>query len=558
MKIKIKKVLKGMVCLCSLLFFFSSVFAGTAGVIGNETMPIKGNGSTGTPYVYLIDEDSKVTWKHLNKNKEKHITEIYECRENGNEKGKLLYSWLFEGAEITEAQGPYFLGLHFYDGESVKALPWGQKARYFSFATKRDFPGKVKMTLNAASYFKEGSRLYLYYYGGYDDAVVHGEAPAIFSDEILIRDNEVKQIAKGLIVQNSQVSFDIRHGGNYFLTEELPKAIDQNTKGKMTVYDPEQVLGTIKALFYTPGIAKAVASYFNQDLSKVLKQGDIDSIKRLYLSQLNLKDTKELVSLNFEKLEGLVLSDNQLSSIDRWTMPALRDLDISHNQLSHINELTKLTQLEHLSLEDNQISVIPDFGKCQKLITLNLKNNKLKVLPKLSHKQLLYLDVSNNQLIKMPDLSECTQLKKIELTNQTLECSAAFKEGQSYRINPIPELIAQYGQEMGIVQLFNEKKELVFKTTYKELAAKDFYIDKKWISAGKNTLVITGFVGISSLADKENAEILGTYTYHLNVKRELKDILMMGVGSLLLLGIGIGVYKTRKIALLKGDKENGK
>ena len=116
----------------------------TIRVIGEVSEPIDGLGTEEEPYRYLIDEDSKVAWKRLIDNHQDGITEVYEYREGHTVDGDLRYSYTFRPEDISsKASGPYFLAIRIYDEEAVKGLPGYPDAMFFSFATKRDFPGKV-------------------------------------------------------------------------------------------------------------------------------------------------------------------------------------------------------------------------------------------------------------------------------------------------------------------------------------------------------------------------------------------------------------------------------
>ena len=64
--------------------------------------------------------------------------------------------------------------------------------------------------------------------------------------------------------------------------------------------------------------------------------------------------------------------------------PHLRQIDLSSNQLSEINQVQKLKYVTHLNLSRNCISdgrFLYNPGVFPYLKSLNLSNNKLKILP---------------------------------------------------------------------------------------------------------------------------------------------------------------------------------
>lgn len=483
----------------------------TTRVIGEAAAPIDGQGTEEQPYRYLIDESSKVAWKHLIDNREQGITEVYEYRDGHTGEGKLRYSYTFRGQDISpNASGPYFLEVRIYDGETVKGLPGYPQALFFSFATKRDFPGKAKVTLNVGDKFAEGTKLDLTYYGGYDPTVIHGAAPVAAKDEIRQVGTEVVEIARELTVSQGLVTFDLRYGGNYVLYPE-PVDFSGLGAGEVTHYDGDKVLGTIGSVFPTEKLAQVIAGELGKNPQDLLTQGDLDSIKSLYLSAMGLKSAEELSRVYFAKLESLTLSGNELESLNSLAMPALTYLDVSDNRLKSVNVLARLNALEHVHLAGNDLISLPDLSKLERLQTLDLSNNCLEIIPALGSGFLRYLDLSGNALTRIAGgLEKCPALETVVLTGQVFHTEAQIDPGEDFHLDPEPQFISQFGQG-GRVTVTDSRDQVIYTGDFSDLASADFCL-RGTLFAKPDQYIIT----VTGTVQKDGGEKnLGGYTYTL-------------------------------------------
>lgn len=408
----IKKALGIVLALLIFLLCPVSVYASkVTNTIADNEQPIDGNGTKQFPYRYLINEESRVVWKHLVAIQDTGNCEVYECRKNNDENGKLLYSYVFDPENLKQSpDGPYYLGLRTYDGKQTETLPEHDSAIYFSLATKRNFPGKVKIKLSMNSKFENGDRLTLMYYGGYDSTVLHGAAPVVMVNEILDVDTP-SVTSSNITVEDGDVIFFVRTGGNYVLARNELNFTGLGA-GKTRHYDASKTLGTIDGLFTTKEIARAVANAIGCTVTDSVTQGDIDSIKRLYLSGMALTDIKEISRTYFARMESLDLSNNGLTNIDTLSMPALTHLDVSGNTLSSLGFISDLHRLQHLNAACNELVLLPDFDSFPKLITLDLHDNQINNLPSFEGTALRYLDISENQNMEIKaDLSNIESVK---------------------------------------------------------------------------------------------------------------------------------------------------
>ena len=516
--------------------------ADTLRVIGEVSAPTAGSGTTEKPYRYLIDENSKVTWKHLLDNREDGVTEVYEYREGRTLAGELLYSYTFCPEDITaNAAGPYFLAIRLYEQEAVQGLPGYPEAMFFSFATKRDFPGQVEVALNVGDRFADGTKLNLTYYGGYDSTVIHGAAPIVAEDEIRQVAANVVHIARELTVTKGLVTFDVGYGGNYLLHEE---PVDFSGFGSSEVihYDADKVLGSIGSLFPTAKIAQTIASALGKKTGDTITQGALDSIKSLYLASIGLNNTEELERVYFFRLESLTLSENELESLNNLSMPALTYLDVRGNRLKSANALEKLDALENVDLSDNELISLPDLKGLVHLQTLDLSNNQLEIIPALESDMLRYLDLRGNAITWIAGgLEKCTGLDAVVMTGQVFNTQARIDVREDFYLEPAPRFIDQFGQR-GRVTVANSQGQKIYEEDFAVLKANDFLLQGALFDKDDEyTVTVTGTV-----FQEGSEEILGTYTYQLiagsGIASRLgaREITALGV-IIILLGAGLGL-----------------
>ena len=102
--------------------------------------------------------------------------------------------------------------------------------------------------------------------------------------------------------------------------------------------------------------------------------------------------------------------------------PALKSLDLSHNQISKLEGLDGLTSLTGLSLRNNQIRKLEGLDHLTSLTGLNLRGNqiaKLEGLNALTSLTGLYL--RRNQLIKLEELKDLTQLQELDVSGNDIQ-----------------------------------------------------------------------------------------------------------------------------------------
>ena len=88
------------------------------------------------------------------------------------------------------------------------------------------------------------------------------------------------------------------------------------------------------------------------------------------------KSTGKLTKADLEKVTGLGIHQNQLTSVEGLEkLTQLEHLSLYNNKLTDVKELEKLTQLKVLYLSQNQLTDVKGLEKLTKLTFLNLNNN---------------------------------------------------------------------------------------------------------------------------------------------------------------------------------------
>ncbi len=124
--------------------------------------------------------------------------------------GKFLYSWSFEKEEFKKNEFDFDLDIEFSspNKEDIdKLVEKNISRKYISFNYHGDLPTIATIKVPVSDMFKDGDKLKLYYYNPDKDVI--------------------ELVGSNIKVINGNVSFDIEHCSDYFLT----KAIVENAEG---------------------------------------------------------------------------------------------------------------------------------------------------------------------------------------------------------------------------------------------------------------------------------------------------------------------------------------
>jgi small GTP-binding protein len=195
---------------------------------------------------------------------------------------------------------------------------------------------------------------------------------------------------------------------------------------------------------------------------RVLKAGGY--YERWQLSDINfLKELKQLNSLD--------LSHNQISDISFLKeLKQLNELYLSSNQISDISFLKELKQLNELYLSDNQISDISFLKELKQLNELSLSSNQISDISFLKElKQLNELSLYSNQISDISFLKELKQLKSLNLHSNQISDISFLKELKqlnslylsSNQIEFIPEFVFHLNNSGFIVDVIKQENPIV-------------------------------------------------------------------------------------------------
>ena len=173
----------------------------------------------------------------------------------------------------------------------------------------------------------------------------------------------------------------------------------------------------------------------------------LQAIKGTALKELNLSNNKLMVLdalEQFSTLKTLIASRNEIEEVTVEKLPRLKHLDVSHNRLNGIPDLSGFKALSHLNLSNNLIGTRPD-SETSRDGWENFKNSSLQ--------QLSTLDISYNQLgwDQKTYNEQAASLKEKKIKHISFEGNPFKDEVEAYRIWIIsnsPKLIDLDGEKV--------------------------------------------------------------------------------------------------------------
>ena len=158
----------------------------------------------------------------------------------------------------------------------------------------------------------------------------------------------------------------------------------------------------------------------NLDIDKL---GLFTNYKKLDLSNQNLTTLEPLEGIT--QLEELKLNSNQLTLEDAksqqilGTMTSLTRLELNYNQLKNIKPINNLKNLKILYLlgENNNVDLSEIEDVISNLNVLHVSTESLKTIVNCEVNKITKLSLSSSELEKIPDLSKFTKLLTLDLAN---------------------------------------------------------------------------------------------------------------------------------------------
>ena len=181
-------------------------------------------------------------------------------------------------------------------------------------------------------------------------------------------------------------------------------------------------------------IGWSVKRYFKQDSSGAvvelrLRECQIESMTWLIdfpaLKSLDLSHNRISKLEGLERLTSLAelyLLDNQISKLEGLErLTSLTELYLSGNQIAKLEGLNALTSLTRLDLRGNQIAKLEGLDHLISLTGLNLSGNQIRKLEGLDHlTSLTGLNLSGNQIRKLEGLDSLTSLTELYLSDNQI------------------------------------------------------------------------------------------------------------------------------------------
>ncbi|CAL6057823.1 Conserved_hypothetical protein [Hexamita inflata] len=188
-----------------------------------------------------------------------------------------------------------------------------------------------------------------------------------------------------------------------------------------------------------------------------LNQCGINTIK--YLTQSKIDKQKKV--RNLISLQCLDISDNQITNIDRLSkLSNLKILYLNGNYIENISELSKLNKLQQLDLSNNQgdSNLIELISSLTNLEQVNISSNNIENINVLSNlTNLQQLNISNNQISSINSLKSLINLRELNISSNQILNIDALANLKNLQILDIShnEKISNYKPLCGLISLYN-------------------------------------------------------------------------------------------------------
>lgn len=146
------------------------------------------------------------------------------------------------------------------------------------------------------------------------------------------------------------------------------------------------------------------------------------SLKNLHLESNNINNINEVYKL--KKLEELFIRDN-VTIKDITALRSLKKLKTfwaENNFINDISALENLTQLTWVKLDKNKITSLSSLKNLRNIQRLSIRKNKLKTLDGIENMHNLeWLEVEENQIENIEKIKDLTKLTILELKNNKIK-----------------------------------------------------------------------------------------------------------------------------------------
>ncbi|WOO86813.1 leucine-rich repeat domain-containing protein [Mollicutes bacterium LVI A0039] len=153
---------------------------------------------------------------------------------------------------------------------------------------------------------------------------------------------------------------------------------------------------------------------------KNIEASNATALKRLDCSSKNISSLEGIDQL--VNLEYLYLNNNSISDIDQLEyLENLKYLQLYSNDIDSVEALSSLTDLRQLLIDDNNITDISGLGSLEKLMILSANDNNITSIDALDNlTSLRELNLVNNKIKNLSGLENLTSLQKLRLENNQI------------------------------------------------------------------------------------------------------------------------------------------
>lgn len=152
------------------------------------------------------------------------------------------------------------------------------------------------------------------------------------------------------------------------------------------------------------------------------------SLRNINLANCNLSN---FYPITMPELRSLDLSNNNLmtkatdNTFVLGNYPALTSLSVNGNKNVDVLDVTKCPNLDKLYINDCDFSSI-DISQCPELLTFNAANNNLRSVDLGNNKKLSYINVAGNPISKL-DITQFPSISSINISDTEITCVDLMK-----------------------------------------------------------------------------------------------------------------------------------
>ncbi|MBM5720732.1 leucine-rich repeat domain-containing protein [Listeria ivanovii] len=207
---------------------------------------------------------------------------------------------------------------------------------------------------------------------------------------------------------------------------------------------------TVDEIFPDDALAFKVAQKLGVSENTIVTQEQLDTITEMVYVAFEVEDLTGMEYLH--NLNTLDLSQNNISTLDSLAnLTQLEFLSLNSNKITDITSLMNLPQLKNLEIGANQITSLPSFENLTNLKILNLSSNQLSDISALKDAQYLTnLSVSNNHIADISVISNLSQLQLFYGESNQITSIEAFRNNKT-----LVDFDANFNQITDITPLSN-------------------------------------------------------------------------------------------------------